>query len=556
LQTFNAVGKFEVRRSKFEVRADGSDDFPIDIRLPKMVCCTHSVMRFYSDSAFLSSQAVAFAITLILLAPSHPANAADQPQWGERFSRNMISAERGLPDSFDPATGRNINWTARLGSETHSSPIVAGGRVYIGTNNNEPRDPRHHGDRGVLMCFDEKTGAFQWQLVVPKINTSVYWDWPNAGICSPPTIEGDRVYIVSNRGEVMCLDVRGMANGNGGPFLDEARHSDPSAEASADPSASDADIIWLFDLIKETGVRQHDSAHASILLDGPFLYVNTSNGVDDTHRKIASPDAPSLVVLDKATGRLMARDDEHIAPYIFHSTWSSPSLGFVHGRPLIFFAGGNGTVYAFEPLSASLPRDGTVRALKKVWQCDCDPSAPKQEVHRYNSNRQQSPSNIFGMPVFYRDRIYVAGGGDLWWGKNEAWLKCIDATKSGDVTARGVLWSAPLVRHTMTTPAIANGLVFATDCAQVIHCFEAETGAVCWTHEAEGEMWASPLVADGKVYVGTRRGDFWILAAEREKRVLGRVHCDAPISGTVTAANGVLYVATMTHLYAIAQPGR
>src|ERR1041384_2010052 len=96
--------------------------------------------------------------------------AADQPQWGEAWSRNMVSREKGLPDSFDPKTGRNIKWTAKLGTQTHSTPVVAAGRVYIGTNNDEPRDPTHHGDRGVLMCFDERTGKFLWQLVVPKRN--------------------------------------------------------------------------------------------------------------------------------------------------------------------------------------------------------------------------------------------------------------------------------------------------------------------------------------------------------------------------------------------------
>jgi len=82
--------------------------------------------------------------------------AADQPQWGQRFSRNMISGERGLPESFDPATGKNIRWTAKIGSQSYATPIVANGKVFIGTNNNSPRDPRHQGDRGVLMCFDEK----------------------------------------------------------------------------------------------------------------------------------------------------------------------------------------------------------------------------------------------------------------------------------------------------------------------------------------------------------------------------------------------------------------
>jgi len=119
--------------------------------------------------------------TLVLVAA-----AADQPQWGQAWSRNMVSAETGLPDTFDPKTGRNVKWTATLGSETYSTPVVASGRVFIGTNNDHPRDPKHQGDRGVLMCFDEKTGQFLWQLVVPKLKTSIYWDWPKLwSLCGP-----------------------------------------------------------------------------------------------------------------------------------------------------------------------------------------------------------------------------------------------------------------------------------------------------------------------------------------------------------------------------------
>src|SRR2546425_2172146 len=131
--------------------------------------------------------------------------ASDQPQWGQAWTRNMISTERGLPESFDPITGRNIRWIAKLGTETHSTPVVAHGRILIGTNNGEPRDPKHQGDRGLLMCFDEQDGHLLWQLVVPKREEDRYFDWPNCGISSPATIEGDHAYIVSNRGEVICL---------------------------------------------------------------------------------------------------------------------------------------------------------------------------------------------------------------------------------------------------------------------------------------------------------------------------------------------------------------
>src|SRR3989442_897530 len=131
--------------------------------------------------------------------------AADQPQWGQAWSRNMVSEEKDLADSFDVKTGRNMKWSAQLGTETHSTPVVAGGRVYIGTNNGQPRDRRQQGDRGVLMCFDEKSGQFLWQLVVPKREEDPYFDWPKSGIASPVTVHGGLVYLVNNRGEVLCL---------------------------------------------------------------------------------------------------------------------------------------------------------------------------------------------------------------------------------------------------------------------------------------------------------------------------------------------------------------
>jgi len=508
--------------------------------------------------------------------------AADAPQWGQAWSRSMVSSERNLPTTFDPATGKNIKWSAELGTETHSSPVVAGGRVYIGTNNGHPRDPKHVGDRGVLMCFEEQTGHLLWQLVVPKRDEDVYFDWPQSGISSPATVEGDRVYIVSNRGEVICLDVRGLANGNDGPFLDEGAHMTPKpldpvallSVTNLTPGPLDADIIWLFDLTTGAGIWSHDAAHSSILIHGDYLYLNTGTGVDNTHKKIRALNAPSIVVLEKHTGRLVARDNENIAPNIFHSTWSSPSLAEVNHRPLLFFAAGNGVLYAFEPLPQGLVESGADRAprgepfnqiaptpareaarcLAKVWQFDFDPEAPKTNVHKYNSNRHEGPSNFFGMPVFYHNRIYVAGGGDIWWGKNEAWLKCIDATQTGDVTRTGLVWSYPLQKHVLATPAVENGLVFIADCGRLFHCVDADTGKPYWTHEIAGEAWASPFVADGKVYIGTRSGNFYVFAATKQKQLLTNLDLGSPISSTTTAANRVLYVATMNHLYAVQQP--
>jgi len=462
----------------------------------------------------------------------------------------MISAETGLADRFDPATGENIKWVAPLGTQTYATPIVAHGRVFIGTNNERPRDPQHKGDRGVLLCLSESDGSLLWQLLATKLSDEIYKDWPKAGMVSPPTVEGDRVYMVTNRAEIVCLDLYGQANGNDGPFRDEARHMAPPGTEPVKLKDTDADILWRYDIPEQMGLFPHDSAHCSIMIHGRFLYVNTNSGLKGTHAELRMPEATSLIVLEKTTGRLLAREDSGIGPGIFHSTWSSPGMAQVNGKELVFFAGGNGICYAFEPMR-EIPPAGTVATLKEVWRFDCDPTAPKENIHEYIRNRKVSPSNIKSTPVFYKNRIYVTVGGDIWWGKEQAWLKCIDATGAGDITAQGELWSYPVELHCCSTPSIWDGLAFVADCGGNIHCVDAETGKPYWTHECAGEIWASTLVADGKVYLGTRRRDFWIMAADKEKKVLCSIKLDGPIVGSAIAANGVVYVPTMKSLYAI-----
>lgn len=472
----------------------------------------------------------------------------DQAQWGRKHSRNMVSSEPGLPGTFDPATGRNVKWSVEIGTSSYSTPIVAGGRVFIGTNNGLPRDPKHRGDRGVLMCFDEKDGRFLWQLVVPKLPRDPYLDCPRVGITSTAAVEGDRVYIVSNRGEVICLDTAGMENGNQGPFFAEDRHMTPPAQTLLAPGETDGDIIWLYDMPAEVGAYTHDSSNVSVLLDEQFLYVATPNGVNYTHRHRPSPQAPGLIVLDKQTGRRVAQDETGIGARVFHSTFSSPSLGLVNDRQAVFYGGADGVCYAFAALGGIASQMKDVR-LKTIWQFDCDPAAPKENISEYQGNRTVSPSTIIGMPVFHQGRLYLTAGGDPWHGKRQAWLKCLDANQGTEI------WSYPLRRHCIATPSVHNGLVFVGDFGKMIHCVDAETGRPHWTHETEGEIWGSTLVADGKAYVGTTRGDFWILSAQKEKQVLGRVEFDEEINGTPTAANGALFIATMSRLYALKTTG-
>jgi len=165
------------------------------------------------------------SILLFLIAVFHScgsyscqAKGQDCPQWGELHTRNMISPEVNLPTTFNPETGKNIKWSVSIGSHGYATPVISGGKVLIGANNAGNRDPRHEGDRGVLLCLNESDGSLCWQLIVPRIEGDRHNDWPMIGICSPPTVEGNRVYLLTNRSKVLCLDLNGQADGNDGTF--------------------------------------------------------------------------------------------------------------------------------------------------------------------------------------------------------------------------------------------------------------------------------------------------------------------------------------------------
>lgn len=501
-----------------------------------------------------------------LLAPSLV--AGDWPQWGGLPHRNMYSPEKGLPDRFEPGkfkpgtddvdmtTTKNVKWIAKIGSQSYGNVTISNGKVFIGTNNDAPRDSRHQGDRSIMMVFDEKTGEFLWQLIVPKLASGKVNDWENLGLLSSPTVEGDRVYIVTSRCEVMCLDVNGFANGNDGPFKDEGQYYVGPGQPPVTPGPKDADIIWKYDMMDELGVFPHNASNCSVLIVGDNLYACTSNGQDWTHSNIPSPNAPSFIAVNKKTGELLGEDDADIGRRIYHGMWSSPSTGVVNGKPQIFFGGGDGWLYAFDSQPV---KEGDTGILKTIWKADLNPPEYKMKDGkpiRYPA--ADGPSEINATPVFYKNRVYVATGQDPEHGEGVGFLACLDATKTGDITKTGMIWSFKGINRTISTVSIDpdTGLLFIADFSGFLYCLDAETGQHYWTHDMKAHMWGSTLVADGKVYLGDEDGDFVVMAATKEKKILSEVHMGSPVYSTPVVANGVLYVASNTHLYAIYDEAR
>src|SRR5262249_52241860 len=96
------------------------------------------------------------------------ARGRDCPMFGGSNARNMVNEVEGeMPVAWaiDPDERKNIKWKAELGSRAYGGPVIAGGKIFVGTNNAHPRDPNVKGDKGIVMCFRESDGRFLWQAV-------------------------------------------------------------------------------------------------------------------------------------------------------------------------------------------------------------------------------------------------------------------------------------------------------------------------------------------------------------------------------------------------------
>ena len=445
----------------------------------------------------------------------------DWPMWGGTAQRNMTSSMKGLPDTWDAKGGTNIKWKAQVGSASNGNPVVADGKIFLGTNNGNPRNAEIVGDKGVLMCFRESDGKFLWQAVSDKLDGDS--DWPDEGVCSSGAVEGKRLYYVSNRGELVCLDTEGFMDGkNDGPFQEEARKG-----------PTDADVIWTLDMRKELGVAQLYMAASGPVIWEDLVFVGTPNGRDSADEKVLAPKAPSFLAVNKNTGKVVWQDNSP-GEGILHGQWSSAGLATVDGVQQAIFPGGDGWLYAFN-----------ARTGEKLWRFDLN---PKDAVWPKTRNYGVST------PVFSGGQVFMSVGQDPDHPNGIGHAYCINPAQKGDSTETGRVWQYDGIGRSISTAAVADGLVYLSDMKGLLHCLDVKTGKPYWTYDMMAPVWGSPLVADGKVYLGDQDGDVVVLKAGTELKKIAEIDMGDSVYSTPVPANGVLYIMTRSNLFAVAAP--
>jgi outer membrane protein assembly factor BamB len=545
----------------------------------------------YSQIAKLIALAWLPAMVLVVAAQAETAAApsGDWPQWGGSPARNNTPIGQNIPvtwnvGTFDQRSGRwlgspdkQIRWVAKLGGESYGSPVVADGQVYCATNNGAGYLPRYPAsvDLGCLLAFAAADGRFLWQHSVEKLSGRSI-DWPKQGICCSPLVEGKRLWTVTNRGEVVCLDTQPSRDG---------RASGPvNAKPSAGPN--DSHLVWSFDMMRRLGVVQRYMCSCSVTAAGDLLLVNTSNGVD-TDDKLPAPEAPSFIALNKHSGELIWADHSP-GRNILEGQWSSPAFAVLGGVPQAIFAGGDGWLYSFvaEPAPDRQPR--------LLWKFDAN---PKDAVWKGGGNGRRN--HIIATPVIHDGRVYIGTGQDPEAGEGPGDLWCIDPARRGDVSAEVVVdrrgkpvsprrlqavdkdageqvrpnpnsaavwhYRGPQTKsagaddfkktmhRTLGTGAIRDGLLVVGDFAGLVHCLDARTGQVQWTYDTMAAIWGGPLIVEGKVYLGNEDGDVLVFELGRSFKLLAKNNMANSVFSSPVVAHNVLYISTRGHLFAIAR---
>lgn len=493
---------------------------------------------------------------------------------------------RSLPITWNTRTDENIKWSAKIYSPVWpvglgQRPCVAEEKVYVGSNSRPGYVPRHaNPDYACLLCFDAAKGSFLWQYSSPRLESGSTHDYGVNAIAGLPHVEGDRLWVVTNRCELVCLDTEGFQDGeNDGPYREETSQN-----------SQEADVVWKLDMMDELGVEPHNICRSAIAAAGDLIFLNTGNGVAGDHSTVRSPLSPSFLAVHKSRGTVVWSDSSP-GKNLLHGGWSSPVYGVLGGEPQVIFGGGDGWLYSFDPAGAPGGES------KLLWRFDCNPKQSKWDVR---PGLHGTRNNLIAAPVIHRGLVIIGVGQDPEHGDgNGGHLWCIDPTRRGDVSPElvfnqanqhesipakklqacdpeagdftrpnsnsAVVWHyggvdldqdgklafEETLHRVVAEPAIRDDLLYIPDVGGIVHCINVETGAGHWTHDLSSWAFATPIIDDNHVFVFDQDGQVTVFHHSDRKAVLSCFWANDTIEVSPLAQDGVLYLVTRNKLLAI-----
>lgn len=434
----------------------------------------------------------------VVLSVSTASFAGDWTNWRGPFQTGF-SPETNLPAKWSPQ-GENLIWKAPIGSR--STPLVVKNRVFI-LNYTAEQVKTASGElidnprtiQERIMCLDADTGKTIWEHVVPIFHTDIVT--VRLGWTNlVADPETGYVYGHGTQGFLICLD--GMA--------DKAK------------------VVWQRSLTEEYGrITGYGGRVTSPTLFEDLVIIGMVNSSWGDQAKGAN----RFVAFDKKSGEVRWWSDP--AGAVKDTYYSVPVTARINGVDLLISGGADGSVFAIK-----------ARTGEPVWS------------YRFGS------SAINCSPVVEGSLIYIAHGEESPDNNIQGRVICLDASQVTKAEPK-LVWKKDGITTRYTSPVIHEGRLYITDEIGKLYCLDGKTGEQFWKFNYGRNSRGSPVLADGKIYIGEVNSKFHIIEPGAKKaKSLSSVffpplqgNADVEINGSPAVANGRVYFTTSEEFYCI-----
>ncbi len=446
----------------------------------------------------------AVAQTYAAVAEAKPADAAkppaaevrplavdpmDWPNW-RGPQQNSTSAEKNLVEQWNPKGGEDSNLLwKRSDLGTRSTPIVMRGNLYVLVRHNPGTDT----EAEKVVCVNAATGEQKWQHVSNVFLTDVpdtRVGWSN--VVGDPTT--GRVYAQGVGGYFCCLE------GDSGK------------------------VVWAHNLLEKFGTISTYGGRTNnpVMFDDLVLISAILVGWGDTpqHDMLARP-AHRFMAFDKATGELRWLAGTSIGPP--DTNYSTPVAKVVGGEAQLIFGGADGKLWGFQP-----------RTGKPLW------------------NLPLSRRSINASALVVGTTVYAGHSEENLVGSTQGSVVAVDATLRGDLAGKEK-WQAYTLMAGRSSPVMVEDKLWVVTDGAKLQILDPASGQLIGRKALERVMRGTPVYADGKVYVGTNNGLWFVLKPAGDgAEVLQRIRLGKDqIDGSPIVSHGRIYLPTNEALYCI-----
>jgi outer membrane protein assembly factor BamB len=452
-------------------------------------------------------------------------SAEDWPQF-RGGNASGVSSSQSLPPAF--SAEQNVAWKANLGDGI-GSPVVKNGRVFA-----------------TAMVSDQKLGVFGLDAAngkqiwhsefetgkLPRITP------PNSHASSTPATDGERVYVYFSTLGLLALD------------------SNTGAE------------LWRYSMPKPAYLMDWGAASSPIVHDGLVIFCQD----DDL--------APLLVAVDAKTGKEKWKTlrKDMLAGYAL------PVMCEANGRTDLVIAG-SGKLKGYDPatgqerwtcntllrtiMTSPVVHDGIIyiavqsygdatRTLKHALLEWLDTNqdgilareeTPKEFHERFDTS-DKNKDKVIGpdeIDTAFQSPDNMAAGGNI--------IQAVKGGGSGDVTKTHLLWNRDQkTPSNLSSPLFYNNRLYLVKSGGMSSCYDTKDGKTLWERSRIGnfgDYFASPIAADGKVYIAGKNGFIVVLEDGPELKVLGKNDIGEEIIATPAIADGRLFIRTRENLICV-----